>query len=146
MTIRPTAASSSRQPWETTPETRARKEPDPARDLGLAKDVLTGGRAVVNLEPDDRSVLIVKTFRGVFAIDDHCPHLGALLHTGTSDGRHITCARHNYQYDMCTGICFNRTFRNRPLTTYRAWIDHGLLYLATPAEQPQKARIPDARP
>jgi len=45
MTIRPTAASSTRQPWETTPETRARKEPDPARDLGLANDALTGGRA-----------------------------------------------------------------------------------------------------
>jgi hypothetical protein len=38
MTIRPTAASSTRQPWETTSETRARKEPDPARDLGLVKD------------------------------------------------------------------------------------------------------------
>jgi hypothetical protein len=95
MTIRPTAASSTRQPWETTPDTRARKEPDP---------------------------------------------------TGTSHGRRITCARHNYQYDMRSGICFNSTFRNRPLTTYRAWIDHGLLHLATPAEQPQKARIPDARP
>jgi hypothetical protein len=70
MTTRPTAASDTRQPWETTPETRARKEPDPVRDLGPAKDVLTGGRA---------------------------------------------------------------------------WIDHGYPYLATPAEQPQKARIPDAR-
>jgi hypothetical protein len=47
---------------------------------------------------------------------------------------------------MRTGICFNSTFRNRPLTTYRAWIDHGHLYLAAPAEQPQKARIPDVWP
>ena len=57
---------------------------------------------------------------------------------------------------MRTGICFNSTFGNRPLTTYRAWIDHGHLYLAAPAEQPQvylaapaeqpqKAKIPDAR-
>ena len=37
---------------------------------------------------------------------------------------------------MRTGICFNSTFGNRPLTTYRAWIDHGHLYLAAPAEQP----------
>jgi hypothetical protein len=47
--------------------------------------------------------------------------------------------------DMRAGICFNSTFRNLPLTTYRACIDDGHLYLAAPAEQPQKARIPDAR-
>ena len=145
MTTRPTAASLTNPPRETTPETRARKEPDPARDLGLAKDVLTGGRVVVQIGPDERSVLIVKTFRGVFAMDNRCPHLGAALHTSTSHGRHITCARHNYRYDMRTGICFNSTFRNRQLITYRAWIDHGHLYLATPNEHPQKARIPDAR-
>jgi nitrite reductase/ring-hydroxylating ferredoxin subunit len=100
-------------------------------DLGRATDVLVDGRAVVTVGPDGTSVLIVETRRGVFAMQNRCPHLGLRLDTAAVRGRRIKCAFHGREYDMRSGACHGSPKpRSHPLATHRAWIHQGYLFLA----------------
>jgi nitrite reductase/ring-hydroxylating ferredoxin subunit len=104
-------------------------------ELGPPGEVLVHGRAIVTVEPNDTSVLIVQTRRGVFAIQNRCPHLGFPLDKAAVRGRHLKCAFHGREYDMSSGVCRGDPKPGtRPLTTYRAWIDQGHLFLALRSE------------
>jgi nitrite reductase/ring-hydroxylating ferredoxin subunit len=100
-------------------------------DLGVPGEVLVDGRAIVTVGSDATSVLIIKTRRGVFAMENRCPHLAFPLTTASVRGRHLKCAFHGREYDMSSGIYRGGPKpRTRPLTTYRAWIDQDHLFLA----------------
>lgn len=64
-------------------------ERTPVFDLGPAQEVLVNGRAVVTVGAEDTSVLIVATRRGVFAMQNRCPHLGLPLNRAAMRGRHV---------------------------------------------------------
>lgn len=53
--------------------------------------------AVVRL-PDGRA----------FVVPDRCPHDGGLLSDGYVDGDRLVCARHNWEFDPCSGSCTTR--------------------------------------
>jgi nitrite reductase/ring-hydroxylating ferredoxin subunit len=114
-----------------TPDRRTRTT---VHDIGLASDVLTDGRAVVTLGPDATSVLIIQTRRGVFAMQNRCPHLGFSLDTVAAvRGRYVKCALHGREYDMTSGTCRRGLHPRTPrLPTYRAWIHHDHLFIALP--------------
>ena len=99
-------------------------------DLGLAREVLRGDRAIVNAGPDAVSVLIVATRRGVFAMQNRCPHLGLPLDAAAVRGRNLRCTFHGHEYEMTSGVCRGGPNpRSRSLRTYSAWIDQGHLFL-----------------
>jgi nitrite reductase/ring-hydroxylating ferredoxin subunit len=110
--------------------------PEPAIvvDVGDVREVLHAGRAVVHLGPHDTPVLIIRTRKGIFAIESRCPHAGHPLTDGTARRTSIRCSRHRLEYDLVSGAC--RTRRNsRPAMTYRAWLDSdGHVRVAVPDE------------
>ncbi|HEX9064345.1 MAG TPA: Rieske 2Fe-2S domain-containing protein [Streptosporangiaceae bacterium] len=53
----------------------------------------------------DKRIALFRTARGVFACDNRCPHQGyALVRGDVRDGR-LTCAWHNWKFDLATGVC-----------------------------------------
>jgi nitrite reductase/ring-hydroxylating ferredoxin subunit len=104
-------------------------------DLGLAREILIDHRAIIDVGADDTSVLIIKNRRGVFAIQNRCPHLALPLTTASVRGRRLVCSFHSREYDMASGTCRGGPKPStRPLRTYRAWIDQEHLFLAMPIE------------
>ncbi len=54
---------------------------------------------------DGHRVCVARTERGVFAVDHACPHEGYGLTQGSLDGDLLTCAWHNWKFDVTTGAC-----------------------------------------
>jgi toluene monooxygenase system ferredoxin subunit len=52
---------------------------------------------------DGREVLLCNVKGAVFAYDDPCPHLGNPLSMGKLDGHVLTCAAHEWSFDIRTG-------------------------------------------
>lgn len=72
-----------------------RRESDGIVDLGLAKDVLCTGRAVVAVNPEGTSVLIVLTRHGVRAFENRAD-LGPLLATASIRRDRLICAHYGH--------------------------------------------------
>jgi nitrite reductase/ring-hydroxylating ferredoxin subunit len=53
----------------------------------------------------DRRLCVAHTADGVFAIDNACPHEGYGLVQGDLVGNTVTCAWHNWKFDVTTGEC-----------------------------------------
>jgi nitrite reductase/ring-hydroxylating ferredoxin subunit len=43
-----------------------------------------------------------------YALEDRCPHDGGWLSDGWLDGDTLVCARHNWEFDPCSGACDHR--------------------------------------
>jgi 3-phenylpropionate/trans-cinnamate dioxygenase ferredoxin subunit len=100
-------------------------------DLGPVDDVLHEGRIVVRVGASGESVLVVRTRRGVFAMQNECPHMGLPLDDAAVHGSRLTCAHHGYRYDLTSGRCRAPGVpRALTLRTYRAWIERGHLMLS----------------
>ncbi len=50
-----------------------------------------------------KKILLVHTHDAVHAYDDRCAHKGALLSQGRLEGHVLTCAVHEWQYDVRDG-------------------------------------------
>lgn len=70
---------------------------------------------------DEKVILLVHLDEGVFAYDDHCPHAGALLSGGKLNNKIVTCPRHGWQFNVCTGKGTNPKDIN--LRQYSVWVD-----------------------
>jgi nitrite reductase/ring-hydroxylating ferredoxin subunit len=76
------------------------------------------GRAVIQAEGMDIAVFLVE---GVpHAIANACPHEGNPLVLGELSGGTLTCAFHQWRFDLETGACLHG---DRPLTRYAATIE-----------------------
>jgi nitrite reductase (NADH) small subunit len=51
----------------------------------------------------DRRLVVGRTARGFFALDDACPHAGGSLSEGMLDAGAVVCPIHGYAYDVTTG-------------------------------------------
>lgn len=61
--------------------------------------------AVHTFKQGRHQLCVVKTDDGVFAIDNRCPHEGYPLATGDVRGCELTCAWHNWKFDLKSGGC-----------------------------------------
>ena len=78
----------------------------------------------------DKSLCLVRLEDGFFAINNRCPHAGALLHHGHCNKRGIvTCPLHGYKFDVKTGLSADGN--NYKLTNYRFKTEDGILYIGT---------------
>jgi nitrite reductase/ring-hydroxylating ferredoxin subunit len=50
-----------------------------------------------------RRLVVGRTARGFFALDDACPHAGGSLSEGMLDAGSVVCPIHGYAYDVTTG-------------------------------------------
>jgi nitrite reductase/ring-hydroxylating ferredoxin subunit len=104
-----------------------------AVDVCSEDELDRSGRLVVRLSDPPIDVLVIRTRRQVFAVENRCPHLGALLDGGNVNGRIITCTAHGRRFDLASGRC--ATGPGRPggtLVTMRTWLDGGRVWLAAP--------------
>lgn len=51
----------------------------------------------------DLDVLLAHTDRGLFAVDDRCPHMAAPLSIGALDGCIVSCPLHEGRFDLASG-------------------------------------------
>ena len=98
-------------------------------DVGAAADLLATGRAVVTVPGDcgpgvreALEVLIVRTRRGLFAVESRCPHFGYRLAESTVRGRGIRCAGHGRRFDL-RAAGSGRQARRGCLRTFEVWIE-----------------------
>ena len=66
----------------------------------------------------------------VSAIDNVCPHAGADLASGDTDGLSVACPWHCWEFDTRTGEC--RTVSNYDVDTYQVIIEDGLVKIELP--------------
>jgi nitrite reductase (NADH) small subunit len=96
-------------------------------DVAAADELLHSGRLVVAVL--GTAVLLVNTRRGVFAVENRCPHRGTPLAGGAVRATAITCPMHGWRYDLRSGACLNhpaalRTWPAR-ITAGRVWLSAG---------------------
>ena len=53
----------------------------------------------------DKRIALFRTQRGVFACDNRCPHQGYALVRGDVKGGVLTCAWHNWKFELGSGFC-----------------------------------------
>jgi 3-phenylpropionate/trans-cinnamate dioxygenase ferredoxin subunit len=70
-------------------------------DGGPAGRLLSEGRALVYV--GETEVLVVRTRRGISAVENRCPHLGRDLSDAVVSGRKLICRGHSRGYDLGSG-------------------------------------------
>ncbi len=55
------------------------------------------------LEVNGEPILLVNVDDHIYAYADACPHQKSRLSEGTLTGKVIRCARHHWEFDVCTG-------------------------------------------
>jgi nitrite reductase/ring-hydroxylating ferredoxin subunit len=106
-----------------------------AVDVCSEDELDRSGRLVVHLSDPPIDVLVIRTRRQVFAVENRCPHLGVSLDGGNVRGRTITCTTHGRRFDLVSGRCASGSGRpGRPLLTLLTWLDGGRVWLAPPCD------------
>jgi len=73
--------------------------------IGTLDDLWEGDTMLVSLH--GREVLLCNVEGAVFAYDDSCPHLGNPLSKGRLQEHVLTCAAHEWSFDVRTGRGIN---------------------------------------
>jgi nitrite reductase/ring-hydroxylating ferredoxin subunit len=75
-------------------------------DVGPADRLLADGRVLAQVDGVD--VLVVRTRRGIFAVENQCPHTGRHLTDAAVSGAKLTCMGHRRRYDLRSGRAATR--------------------------------------
>jgi len=105
-----TAAPADGRGADGVSQDQATPVPADALDVGDAQTLPAGARKLVFLPPlgaglPPRSVLLLHTPAGLFALDNSCPHQGAALAGGKLEGALLSCPAHGLRFDIGTGQC-----------------------------------------
>lgn len=73
----------------------------PFRTLARLTELPEGAMRRVTVGELD--ILLANTERGVFAVDDRCPHMAAPLSIGELDGCIVGCPLHEGRFDLASG-------------------------------------------
>jgi nitrite reductase/ring-hydroxylating ferredoxin subunit len=98
-------------------------------DSGPADELLAKGRIVVKF--GDTEVLVLRTRRKLYAIENRCPHLGRELADAPVTGQTLTCPDHSRRYDLASGRpAGHASCRTARLRTFDVAVVHGRVWLA----------------
>jgi nitrite reductase/ring-hydroxylating ferredoxin subunit len=62
---------------------------------------------MMGLDVDGNDILLVNVENHVYAYADACPHQKSRLSEGSLTGKTLRCARHLWEFDVCTGHGIN---------------------------------------
>ena len=110
--------------WRRPARELAGRPSAPAVDVASAAELVRHGRLVLTPPELGTAILVVLTRRGVFAVENRCPHRGARLDDAAVRGRTVTCPMHGRRYDLRSGRCSNGATA-APLRTWPARIVGG---------------------
>ncbi|MBW7876542.1 MAG: Rieske (2Fe-2S) protein [Candidatus Cloacimonetes bacterium] len=68
---------------------------------GTLQDLEIKGRLIV--KSGKRQILVLRSSKGIHAVDHRCPHEGYPLSQGVQNDCVLTCAYHNWKFDLQTG-------------------------------------------
>ena len=74
----------------------------------------------------DKRIALFRTPRGVYACDNRCPHQGYALVRGDVKDGVLTCAWHNWKFELGSGSC---TFGGENIRTYPVEIRQGQVFI-----------------
>jgi nitrite reductase/ring-hydroxylating ferredoxin subunit len=74
-----------------------------------------------------KGAVIFKTPEGFFACENRCPHMGYPMNKGTIRDGVVSCAWHNWQFDLSSGGCYKGACDD--LQTYETKVENGQLWL-----------------
>lgn len=57
---------------------------------------------VLRVKVGPQALAVVNSEGQLYALNDQCPHAGALLSEGSIEGRYLVCAWHGRAYDLVT--------------------------------------------
>ena len=100
-------------------------------------DALPPGEPVLRKEPGGRRFVCVRAGDQVHALDDRCPHQGYPLSQGDLRGGVLTCAWHNWKFEIATGAC---SFGGEPVRRYPTRIEDGRVKLDLALDRGAEAR------
>src|SRR5687767_12255057 len=83
--------------------------------VGSSKAVQVGGK----------SIALIHTADGVFALENRCPHKGTDLAGGWVEDGKIFCPMHGWEFDLGTGNCL--TNPEKPVCRYATRINDGMV-------------------
>ena len=63
--------------------------------------------AMKNIEYNNRDILLANVDGVIYAMDDRCGHMNALLSMGKLQGKKVTCPFHYGEFDVTTGKKIN---------------------------------------
>jgi toluene monooxygenase system ferredoxin subunit len=78
---------------------------------------------MIGLELDGKDILLVNVDDHIYAYSNLCPHQNSRLSEGTLEKNTIRCARHRWEFDICTGSGINP--QNACLKSYSVLLDGG---------------------
>jgi toluene monooxygenase system ferredoxin subunit len=62
---------------------------------------------MLGLAVNGEHILLVSIDNQIYAYADCCPHQKSRLSEGALDGKILRCARHHWEFDVCTGFGVN---------------------------------------
>lgn len=87
----------------------------------------------------DKRIALFRTARGVFACDNRCPHQGYALVRGDVKNGVLTCAWHNWKFELGSGTC---RYGGENIRTYPVRITEGQVFIDV-ADPPAEIIRPD---
>jgi nitrite reductase/ring-hydroxylating ferredoxin subunit/alkylhydroperoxidase/carboxymuconolactone decarboxylase family protein YurZ len=82
---------------------------------------------VLRCEADGRGVFIYRADAQFRVYDSHCPHQATNIPELALDGLHLTCPKHQWEFDIATGDCVAKG--NRPLKRLESKVENDSLYV-----------------
>jgi toluene monooxygenase system ferredoxin subunit len=71
------------------------------RRVSSLEDLWSG--ELIGLEVDGNAILLTNVHDRIYAYADSCPHQKSRLSEGSLLGNTLRCARHQWEFDVCTG-------------------------------------------
>jgi nitrite reductase/ring-hydroxylating ferredoxin subunit len=102
-----------------------------------ADDIAEGGSKLFSYL--DKRIALFRTPRGIFANDNRCPHQGYALVRGDVKDGVLTCAWHNWKFELGTGVC---RYGGENIRTYPVEIRQGQVFVDI-ADPPAEIIRPD---
>jgi toluene monooxygenase system ferredoxin subunit len=75
------------------------------RRVASLEDLWSG--EMLSLQVDGEAILLVNIDDHIYAYADACPHQKSRLSEGSLMGKTLRCARHQWEFDVCTGEGLN---------------------------------------
>lgn len=89
--------------------------------------------AITDVQVGNERILLVHLEGGELrAYQGHCPHQRAALADGHVDRHILTCAAHQWQFNLCTGEGVNP--KDRQLYRYETRVEDGTIFVARAEE------------
>jgi toluene monooxygenase system ferredoxin subunit len=92
---------------------------------------------MMGLDVSGNSILLVNVDDHIYAYPDSCPHQKSRLSEGSLIGKTLQCARHLWEFDVCTGNGINP--QNACLKAFPVSIENRDILLDLDDERPRES-------